>query len=187
MMNMDAIVDVSNVVLETERLILRAWKKEDLNDFYEYARVEDVGNMAGWMPHASIEESEKILNMFIEEKKTFALVYKENNKVIGSLGLESSMRKEVSEEFANIKGREIGYALSKDYWGKGLMPEAVKAVIRYCFEKEQYDFLLCGHFNRNHQSRRVIEKCGFTFLKDMVFDTRMNTKEDGKLYVLMNK
>jgi len=40
-MNMDAIVDVSNVVLETERLILRAWKKEDLNDIYEYARVEE--------------------------------------------------------------------------------------------------------------------------------------------------
>lgn len=183
---MDAVVDISNVVLETERLVLRAWKEEDLNDFYEYARVDGVGQMAGWAPHESIEKSEMILNLFINEKKTFALVNKENNKVIGSLGLESSMRNDLGEKFSNLKGREVGYVLSKDYWGKGLMAEAVKAVIQYCFEVEQYDFLTCGHFNRNHQSRRVIEKCGFTYLTDTKFTTRMGTVEEGKLYVLMN-
>ena len=184
---MDAVVDISDVVLETDRLVLRGWEKEDLNDFYEYAKVDGVGQMAGWVPHESIEKSEMILNLFINEKKTFGLVYKENNKVIGSLGLESSLRSELSEEFLALKGREVGYVLSKDYWGRGLMPEAVNAVIRYCFEIEQYDFLTCGHFNRNHQSQRVIEKCGFSYLINTKFSTRMNTVEEGKLYVLMNK
>jgi ribosomal-protein-alanine N-acetyltransferase len=43
-------------------------------------------------------------------------------------------------------GREIGYVLNKDYWGKGLMPEAVEAVIDYCFREINFDWLTCGHF-----------------------------------------
>ena len=126
---MDAVVDISKVILETERLILRPWRNEDVEDFFEYASVDGVGQMAGWLPHENIEKSKMILNMFIEGKKTFALVLKENNKVIGSLGLESGERQEIEERFSNLKGREIGYVLSKSYWGKGIMSEAVKRVI----------------------------------------------------------
>ena len=71
---MNAKVDVSNIVLKTKRLILRPWKLEDLDDFYEYAKVDGVGQMAGWLPHENKEKSLMILNMFIEEKKTFAIV-----------------------------------------------------------------------------------------------------------------
>ena len=85
---MNAPVDVTAVRIETERLILRAWRETDLADFYEYARVEGVGEMAGWNHHQSMEESRRILDSFISGKKTFALEWKENGKVIGSLGLE---------------------------------------------------------------------------------------------------
>ena len=123
---MNANVDISNTILETERLILSPWKQSDLNDFYEYASVDGVGQMAGWLPHQSLKESEKILNLFIDEKKTFALVYKGNGKTIGSLGLENSEKQELDDSLRAGYGREIGYVLSKDYWGMGLMPEAVK-------------------------------------------------------------
>ena len=69
---MNAKIDVTDVRIVTDRLILRPWTMADLNDFYEYARVEDVGQMAGWLPHKSIEESRQILSSFIEQKKTFA-------------------------------------------------------------------------------------------------------------------
>ena len=59
-------IDISNVVLKTERLVLRPWGKEDLDDFYEYAKVDGVGQMAGWLPHENREKSLMILNMFIE-------------------------------------------------------------------------------------------------------------------------
>ena len=62
---MNAVVDLTNVVLETERLILRAWKETDLEDFYEYAKVDGVGQMAGWESHKSLQESKTILEMFI--------------------------------------------------------------------------------------------------------------------------
>lgn len=54
---MNAYIDISNTILETERLILRPWRQEDLNDFFEYASVDGVGQLAGWNPHKSIDET----------------------------------------------------------------------------------------------------------------------------------
>ena len=183
---MNAIIDISNVVLETERLILRPWTLHDLDDFFEYAKNPDVGPRAGWLPHENKEKSLEILNMFIADKKTFAIVYKENNKVIGSLGIERYGSEDKLTEFFDYQGREIGYVLSKDYWGKGLMPEVVQAVINYCFDKLNLDFLLCGYFDFNNQSKRVQEKCGFKPYRKLNFETRMGTVEPGVLSLLAN-
>ena len=173
---MNAFVDISNVILETERLILRPWKEADLQDLFEYASVDGVGQMAGWKPHINMEESKKVLDMFIKEKKVFALVYKGNNKAIGSLGLEEGDRK-YTKGLENKIGREIGYVLNKDYWGLGLMPEAVNRVIQYAFEEQKWDFLLCGHYIENVRSRRVVEKSGFKFVKDMEYENRLGEKK----------
>jgi ribosomal-protein-alanine N-acetyltransferase len=181
----NANVDLTNVILETDRLIIRPWRKDDLNDFYEYAKVDGVGQMAGWNPHASIQESKQILSLFIEEKKEFALELKENHKVIGSLGLEK-LSISLNEYYDNQSGREIGYVLSKAYWGKGLMPEAVKRVIRYCFEDENYNYLMCSHSISNNQSKKVIEKCGFRFVKENSRIARNGTEHISLYYVLDN-
>ncbi len=181
---MNAPVDVTNIRIETERLILRPWREEDLQDFYEYASVPGVGEMAGWPHHETVETSRLVLDLFIREKKTFAVVLKENGKVIGSLGLEEADR--ANPEMENKRGREVGYVLSKAYWGQGLMPEAVEAVINYCFSALAYDFLTCGHAAWNMQSSRVIEKCGFRFMKVVPFHTQMGTEESLRLYVINN-
>lgn len=181
---MNAPFDVSDIRIETPRLILRPWCDGDLSDLYEYASMPGVGEMAGWKHHQDMEESKTILQMFIEHKKTFALELKETGKVIGSLGIERV--KDEPEIPYNLLGREIGYVLGKDYWGRGLMPEAVKAVIEYCFTVLRYDYLLCGHFLWNGQSRRVVEKCGFAFLKHVNHETRYGTVEDTLLHIQMN-
>ena len=180
---MNAKIDISNVILKTNRLMLRPFNIDDLGDFYEYASVDGVGQMAGWLPHENKEESLSILKMFIYEKKTFAIVY--NNKVIGSLGIEEYDEKQLPE-YADKLGREIGYVLSKDYWGKGLMPEALNEVIRYCFEELKLDFLACGHFNDNNQSKRVQEKCGFNHYKLVKHETRYGIVKDSWLSILEN-
>ena len=174
-------IDTTGVTLKTERLLLRPFCKEDLEDFYAYARVDGVGQMAGWKPHENIEESEMILNMFMEEKKTFALVY--GDKVVGSLGIEFYDEKQYPE-FDDIKAREIGYVLAKEYWGRGLMPEAVNEVIRWLFEEVGLDVIFCGHFLSNGQSARVQEKCGFTHYAYGLFKTRMGTVEKNELNIL---
>ena len=180
---MNASIDVTNIRIETERLILRPWQISDLNDLYEYASVPGVGEMAGWNHHKSQEETKQILDMFIQQKKTLALVLKENEKVIGSLGIEEM---KPDPEGPDKQGRELGYVLSKDYWGRGLMPEAVMAVVDYCFRVLGYDYLTCGHFLRNDRSRRVVEKCGFQYFGESGFTTRYDTVEVSKNYVLYN-
>ena len=131
-------IDISNVTLKTERLLLRPWRLTDLDDFYEYASVDGVGQMAGWIPHENKEKSKQILDLFINEKKTFAIEH--SGKVIGSLGIEKYGMEDKLTEFENFYGREIGYVLSKDYWGHGLMPEAVGAVIDFLFKDLDLDF-----------------------------------------------
>ena len=181
---MNASIDVTNIRIETERLILRPWLETDLEDFYEYARVDGVGQMAGWMPHENRDVSQRILDSFMSEKKTLALELKEKGKVIGSLGIEPG--KDEPEIPVHLSGRELGYVLSRDYWGRGLMPEAVIAVMDYCFRELGYDYLTCAHFVRNNQSRRVIEKSGFTYVKDILRNTRYGIVEDTKLYIRYN-
>lgn len=177
-------VDVTNIRIETDRLILRPWRETDLADFYEYAKVDGVGQLAGWIPHKSLEESKAILGIFINEKKTLALELKETGNVIGSLGLEEFEPRDPHGD--DKQGREIGYVLSKDYWGRGLMPEAVSAVIRYCFDTLHFDYVTCSHFKRNAQSQRVIEKTGFQFLEESFFDTRYGTREVTRYYIKYN-
>lgn len=180
---MNVQIDITNTILLTERLVLRPWKESDLQDFYEYASVDGVGQMAGWTPHKDLDESRKILSHFIEGKHVFALEHE--GKVIGSLGVEM-YNEEYYPEFAQLHGREIGYVLSKAYWGRGLMPEAVKAVIQWLFETVALDFIMVGHFDWNSQSRRVIEKCGFQYVKTTQFNTRYGTVENALDYIMYN-
>ena len=180
---MNTPIDITGITLTTERLLLRPWRESDLADFHEYARVDGVGQMAGWAPHRDLEESRQILSRFIAGKRTFALEYQ--GKVIGSLGIEQYDER-LYPEFDRLRVREIGYVLSKDYWGQGLMPEAVKAVMQWLFEEEKLDFILCGHFDHNSRSRRVIEKCGFRYLGTVPFETRFDTVETALDYILWN-
>ena len=172
-------IDISNVTLKTERLLIRPWRQSDLDDFYSYASVDGVGQMAGWKPHESKEESKIILDMFISHKKTFALEYQ--GKVIGSVGIEKYNETHFPE-FENKKCREIGYVLSKEYWGQGLMPEALKEVIRFLFENANLDVIFCGHFLWNEQSHRVQEKSGFN--GDVIaFDMKESEKNPSVVYL----
>ncbi len=155
-------IDVSKVILRTNRLILRPWTMDDLDEFYEYASADGVGQMAGWIPHENKETSLAVLQRFIAEKKTFALEF--DGKVIGSLGIEEYDEGELPE-FQSKRGRELGFVLSKDYWWRGLMPEAVKAATKYLFDDLDLDFIVCGHFVDNVRSMRVTGKMRFQALQ----------------------
>ncbi|MFR1449262.1 MAG: GNAT family N-acetyltransferase [Beduini sp.] len=183
---MNATFNLNKIEIETERLLLRPFKDSDLDDFYEYASVEGVGEMAGWKHHENKEKTKAILDLFITEDKTFAICWKANHKVIGSLGIEKYNLEEILTEFNNYQGREIGYVLSKDYWGQGIMPEAVNAVIEYLFNECDLDFLTCGYYDFNKQSKRVQEKCGFKPYRKLMMETRLGTKQSGILNLLLN-
>ena len=145
------------ITLETEKLLLRPFEETDLEEFYENSKNPKVGPMAGWAPHTNKEESQRILNMFIEEKEVWAIVNKENNRLIGSVGLHNDRLRSAED----IK--MLGYVLAEDYWGRGFMVEAASAAIRYAFEHLNISLLSVHHYTFNQQSKRVIEKCGFVY------------------------
>lgn len=171
---MNIAVDISHTLLRTERLTLRPWARADLDDFFAYASVDGVGQMAGWAPHADKDASRKILDLFIAGKRTFALV--REGRAVGSLGIEK-YNEDALPEFADLRCCAIGYVLAKDCWGQGLMPEALGEVIRYLFEEQGLDALLCGHFRRNARSARVKEKCGFSPYKTFSLKSQLGKKE----------
>ena len=180
-------IDLKNTTLQTDRLILRPWTWDDLDDFYAYASVDGVGQMAGWNPHRSPDESREILAKFIEHGNVFAIEHREDRRVIGSLGLHTTRWEYLPQKenpYADLRTVEIGYVLSKTYWGQGLMPEAVNTVIHWLFNEEQLDFIIVGHFDHNIRSKRVIEKCGFQYLKTTKFETRYDTVENSMEYIL---
>lgn len=149
------------MILETERLLLRPWTMEDLEDFNQYCQDAQVGPNAGWKPHESLEESRGILEGWMqgaEGEINWAIVPKETGRASGSISLmKDGHRPGVP------KCLELGYAMSREEWGKGYMTEAAKAVIAYGFENLDLAMISIYHYAYNHRSRRVIEKCGFTY------------------------
>lgn len=144
-------------VLETERLLLRCWQLDDLDDLYEYAQNVDIGVMQGWKPHESKEESLVALNSFIADNERWAIVLKDNNKVIGSIKMSTD------DNRGKYYAKYVSYVLSAKYWGKGYMTEALKRIIKYAFEEMNINLLTAFHYPHNVRSQRVIERCGFQY------------------------
>lgn len=176
-------IDITNIKIETGNLFLRPFEEGDLDDLYAYASIPGVGEAAGWKHHESREESQTVLKAFIEGHRTFAITEKESGKVIGSVSFEPSpdtyRDKGLGE---NIN--EIGYIISRDYWGKGYAVEAVQAVIGYAFCVLHLDAVTCGHLKGNDSSRRVIEKCGFKFICESEYADSQGEKHGACYYAL---
>ncbi|NLJ81456.1 MAG: GNAT family N-acetyltransferase, partial [Firmicutes bacterium] len=117
------------------------------------------------------------------KKEVFALYHRKDRRAIGSLGLHNSWT-DGRSGYEGLKIREMGYVLAKDYWGQGLMPEAGRAVIAYCFEQLGLDALTSGHFVNNRQSKRVIEKLGFKYVETDLFQSAaLNKSFEIKRYI----
>lgn len=177
---MEPKIDLSKVQLETERLVLRFWEENDLADFYAYAAVPGVGEMAGWAHHRSEEESRAVLRRFMEAKDVLAIVHKAKGRVIGSIGLHNSWAND-DPNYRHLRIRDLGFVLAKDFWGQGLMPEAARALIDYSFSELALDAITCGHFVENSRSRRVIEKLGFRYVKTI----KLHARDLGKIFDTM--
>ena len=146
--------------LETERLILRPWKESDAESLFEYAKDPDVGPIAGWPPHQSVEESREIIKDVFSIPECYAICEKENDVAIGAIALKLNGYADLTERDDEC---EIGYWLGKPFWGRGYMPEAVKEILRHGFEDLDMSTIWCGYSDGNVKSKRVQEKVGFVF------------------------
>jgi len=146
--------------METERLILRRWKDSDAEDLYKYASDPDVGPIAGWPPHQSIDESREVIRNVFNGKEAYAICLKEDGKAIGAIELKLNGHTDMTERDDEC---ELGYWLGKPFWGKGLMPEAAREILRHAFEDIGMSKVWCGYYEGNAKSKRVQEKVGFKY------------------------
>ena len=141
-------------VLETERLILRRWEESDAQTLYEYAKDPAIGTAAGFNPHRSAEESLKIIRTVLNGPEAYAVCLREDGRPIGAIEL---IMKGAADEC------ELGYWVAKPFWGRGIIPEAGRELLRRAFEDLGMSRVKCGYFDGNEKSRRVQEKLGFKY------------------------
>ena len=148
------------MILETNRLLLRPWEESDAEILYKYASHPEVGPIAGWAIHTSVENSREIIRSVLSAPGTYAVVLKESGQPVGSIGLMPGKASNIG--LPDSEG-EIGYWIGVPYWGQGLIPEAVRELMRYGFENLKLNRIWCGYFEGNEKSKRVQEKCGFHY------------------------
>ena len=146
--------------LETERLILRRWEESDAEDLFKYASDPDVGPAAGWPAHKSVEESRDVIKNVLNGKEGYAICLREDNKAIGTIELKLKGHTYLTDRDDEC---ELGYWIGKPFWGQGMMPEAVKEMLRHAFEDCGMQKVWIGYYEGNEKSKRVQEKCGFRY------------------------
>ena len=150
-----------NGMIETERLVLRPWREEDADALFKYGSDPDVGPIAGWSVHTSVENSLEVIRNVFSAPETYAVVLKGTDEPVGCCGLVITD----GLNMASMKEgeAEIGYWIGKPFWGRGYIPEAVEALLVRGFNELGLETIWCGYYEGNIKSKRVCEKCGFTY------------------------
>ena len=144
--------------IETDRLILRRFRLDDAEDMYaNWASDPEVTRFLTWPTHSDVDVSKAVLADWIPKYKdggffNWAMEYKDTGKVIGNIS--------VVRLIESIDAAEMGYCMSQAYWGQGLMPEALRAVMDYLFDVVGLNRVAACHDANNPKSGRVMEKAG---------------------------
>jgi ribosomal-protein-alanine N-acetyltransferase len=145
-------------VIDLGNYILREQSQDDLNDFFNYYTDPQVNkHIVADIPR-NIEECKYELKYWIDIFKNndgiyFAIARKDNNQLIGTIGLSGINR---------MHNRiELSYDLAKEYWNLGITTAAIKAVVKYGFESMRVNRIEAYSLKQNEASRKVLQKCGF--------------------------
>ena len=142
---------------ETNRLILRRIREIDYIDMHEYSADSEVTKYLTWNPHASLSETKKYTSELQKRYNAgrffdWGLVHKADGKFIGTCGLTTIN--------LNSNSCEVGYVLAKQYWGMGLIPEALEQVMDFAFVYLGFERVEGRFIEGNTGSRRVMQKMG---------------------------
>ena len=151
-------------VLETPRLVLRPFAERDGEAIYRnWASDPEVARYVTWNAHQSVDESRELCHIWIKEGENpqcfqWAIELKEIGEAIGSIS--------VVEWNAESGVAEVGYAIGRAFWRKGITSEACRELCRYLFEECGFKRVTACHDAGNPASGRVMEKCGLRYTHD---------------------
>ncbi|MDP4146894.1 MAG: GNAT family N-acetyltransferase [Bacillota bacterium] len=146
------------VNLETERLLLRRFEFNDIESMLNnWIADSTVQHNYGEPTYETKNSVKELLVKWISqyESKSFyrwAIILKETNENIGQIAF--------CRVYTEIETAEVEYCIGQTYWGNGYAPEALKAVLKYSFEKPEFNKLEAFHRIKNPKSGRVLQKAG---------------------------
>lgn len=149
-------VNENSPVIETHRLILRKFTPEDVNDFFEIMSDKEVNVYLPWFPLSTTEEAltfltDRFLTYDIKPSAyRYAICLKEDNKPIGYVCLSES------------ESHDFGYGLKKEFWHRGIVTEAAKAVMKKIIDAG-YPYITATHDVNNPRSGEVMKKLGMVY------------------------
>jgi ribosomal-protein-alanine N-acetyltransferase len=152
---------LGTIKLETERLILRRFEKEDYKEMFEnWASDPEVTKYMTWPTHKNHYVTQDVLKTWTEsyfhnDYYQWAIYIKEDDAVIGSISIMN-----IDEINLNC---EIGYCIGRKYWNRGITTEAFNALIKLGFEKIGFERITARHDVDNIASGKVMEKCGLKY------------------------
>jgi ribosomal-protein-alanine N-acetyltransferase len=160
--------EIANGEIRTKRIFMRKFTKEDIKEFYEIVKKQEVGEWLGIGKGMSFEEAEGYVNKIIKHWTihnfgVWAVTNESNKEIIGHCGLR------YIDDTDDI---EIIYLLDPKFWGKGLATEAGNVAVQYAFNSLKVDKLLARVRTNNSKSKNVINKLGFKFIGDREYDGR---------------
>lgn len=153
------VVMAEPVVLSTKRLTLRAPHQRDFKAIVKYANNPKVAKNLGQMPHPYTQDDAahwaETLAQPSNKRQTFAITDRFEDNFLGGCGYRPC---ELDTDRV-----VVGYWLGEPFWGNGIAAEASQAIIDYAFKNEEISAVAATARSSNHQSKRVLEKCGFQF------------------------
>ena len=182
-MNLDSYMYMPT--LETPRLRLRRLTMQDAADIYRYSRDVEVARHVLWEAHRTIGDSRAYLRYMLRRYRqhdpaSWGIEWKESGSIIGTIGFMWIQ--------SDNSAAEVGYSLSRNYWNRGIMTEALKAVIDYGFGRLNLNRIEAQHETANPASGAVMRKCGM--VHEGTLRQRLYNKGryvDVELYAILRK
>lgn len=141
--------------VETENLVLRKFSHEDVNDVFEIFSDKEINRFLPWYPFQTLEEAKTHIDKYISFYKEnvgyrYAVCLKESNKVVGYVHV------------ANDESLDVGYAIKKEFWNKGIITEACKALLEK-LKNAGFKYATATHDVNNSASGCVMKKIGMKY------------------------
>lgn len=157
-------------MIETKRLILRNWSKQDARSLYQYASTEEISENCGFPCHKSIDDSKWVIENILNNPECYAIILKENKEIIGCVELKFD-----TPLTTNSQEDELGYWLGKPFRNKGYMNEACHEILDHAFNDLKLTKIWISHNLENKNSQKVIENLNFELVE---------IKDNKKIYEL---
>lgn len=161
------------MIFKTQNLILRHWKEDDAYELYNHAKNSNIGPIAGWPPHKSVENSLEVIQTILRKDETYAVTL--DGQIIGCVSL---LIYPDGNHYWGDNNAELGYWIAEEFWGNNYAYIASKRLLKHAFHDLKLNKIFAAFKKSNYQSKRVLEKLGFKY-----FDELQNIDYTGKCYL----